>query len=318
MDMEKSTKGLGKQGIHIEPGQTHEAGQTANSGSAFFGMQETGTPDTAPAITTQNQTPGVLSVSHDTIPVVSNAGVEAVVTGIPSSVRENVQPHPSHGMKPRPLPFWMQTVQEQKTFIPKSRNRVSFPAVRTEITHSSHLPDRLEGNEFDRTTRGYSRLAAMGIFKNCPEITSQDDGRPLRVLDVPTGTGTLVYDLRKAGIYADGVDMVLEEGQQREPFFMSETMGSLSALPEKYYDVALSLWGPLSYNYKGFDTQGALEELARLTRQGGKIIVAPIRGDAEPWLLDALGSRFDIQTHTIMVREFGNWGGSNTVYTVTV
>lgn len=110
-------------------------------------------------------------------------------------------------------------------------------------------------------------------------LPSQDS----KVLDIGMGSGAFVEDLRKKGVDAVGVDIVLTEDQKTEghsKYFIEADAAKLP-FPDNTFDSTYSIWSVFSYavdNYwkdQGVFFQNCVLEALRVTKKGGAIRLAP-------------------------------------------
>ncbi len=123
------------------------------------------------------------------------------------------------------------------------------------------------------------------------------DARPgERVLDLAAGTGTSSLPFTAAGAYVVPCDFslgMLRAGKQRNPF-LPLTAGDATRLPfaDGVFDTVTISFGLRNVQ----DTEGALREMLRVTRPGGKIVIcefsqptwAPFRTVYTEYLMRAL------------------------------
>jgi SAM-dependent methyltransferase len=107
-----------------------------------------------------------------------------------------------------------------------------------------------------------------------------------RVLDVATGDGQFVRDIRKLGADADGVDLHLKPSQKKQKFFLERDMLD-TKYPDSTFDLVFSTAGPFHYfSYHGSspelfnETLGkGLAEMVRVTKPDGMILLFPTDRD---------------------------------------
>ncbi|MER6915756.1 demethylmenaquinone methyltransferase [Streptomyces sp. NPDC000594] len=129
------------------------------------------------------------------------------------------------------------------------------------------------------------------------EVTRAVDPRPgQKVLDLAAGTGTSSLPFARAGAYVVPCDFslgMLRVGKEREPW-LPLTAGDATRLPfrDDVFDAVTISFGLRNVR----DTEGALREMLRVTRPGGRIVVcefshptwAPFRTVYEEYLMRAL------------------------------
>ncbi|MDO5066508.1 MAG: demethylmenaquinone methyltransferase [Propionibacteriaceae bacterium] len=105
-----------------------------------------------------------------------------------------------------------------------------------------------------------------------------------RVLDLAAGTGTssVPYQLAGASVFPTDYSMgMLQVGKKRQPQ-LSFVRGDALALP--YADGSFDAV-TISYGLRNVeDTAGALREMHRVTRPGGRLVIAEFSTPVQPWL----------------------------------
>jgi SAM-dependent methyltransferase len=134
--------------------------------------------------------------------------------------------------------------------------------------------DREDGQtiEYARTNRGvfdlYLHLGAnvLGL--------KQLEGK--RILDVGTGDGQFVEDLRSYGIEAEGVDITLNKKQKEKSYFFERDMAH-TGLPSATYDTVFSIWTTLTYESEKQNLfRTIVSELKRILKPGGRLVIFPM------------------------------------------
>lgn len=100
----------------------------------------------------------------------------------------------------------------------------------------------------------------------------------LKVLDVGSGQGVLVMEMRRRGIEADGVDFnsPYDGSPGVSQWFRREDIRTRTTLPENHYDLVYSTFSLFSYDHvSAHERILALKEMARLTKTGGLVRIAP-------------------------------------------
>lgn len=129
------------------------------------------------------------------------------------------------------------------------------------------------------------------------EVAKAVDARPAqRILDLAAGTGTSSQPFVRAGAYVVPCDFstgMLRVGKERHPW-MPFTAGDGTKLPfrDEVFDAVTISFGLRNIQ----DTEGALRELYRVTKPGGRVVIcefshptwAPFRTVYEEYLMRAL------------------------------
>ncbi|MER6994777.1 demethylmenaquinone methyltransferase [Streptomyces sp. NPDC000410] len=129
------------------------------------------------------------------------------------------------------------------------------------------------------------------------EVAKAVNGRPgEKVLDLAAGTGTSSLPFTRAGAYVVPCDFslgMLREGKRRHPW-LPLTAGDATKLPfrDASFDAVTISFGLRNVQ----DTDGALRELYRVTKPGGRVVIcefshatwAPFRTVYEEYLMRAL------------------------------
>lgn len=156
---------------------------------------------------------------------------------------------------------------------------------------------RRKSELYMRSGRSINFLKSMKSDTQIPpewlDLSSLGSGKS--VLDVGTGEGDLVEDLRSFGINAIGVDIVLSPAQTEKHYFR-EMDGALLDFETGSMSFVYSIWSVVSYEgwNKGRNTiaQQALAEMIRVTKKGGRIRLVPVERKLIKWLL---GNRSDVE-----------------------
>ena len=125
-----------------------------------------------------------------------------------------------------------------------------------------HRTDRSAAEVFEAAASGMKKL-----FLNVDGFAKYAGRR--RVLDLGCGGGSLVRDLQKHSVSINGLDLHLNETQQRSPFFVQ---GDAFSMPfaNASYDIILSFWS--LFHYEPIAQIGSLmREAHRVLKPGGTI-----------------------------------------------
>jgi SAM-dependent methyltransferase len=130
------------------------------------------------------------------------------------------------------------------------------------------------GAAYDAVVRGFAPYEAL-LDDIVDVLARAEDGRPLRILDVACGTGTVARRLARAGHTVVGVDLVahlVTRARQRPTQGVSFAHADLAAgtsFPDGGFDACVSLhtlnWHPRP--------QPLLAECRRLLRPGGHAVI---------------------------------------------
>lgn len=102
------------------------------------------------------------------------------------------------------------------------------------------------------------------------------DGARLRgktVLDVGVGGGKFVFDLRREGVLAFGLDILLDKPLRKAPHVFFDADARDTGLEENQFDEIFNNWSSLYYDAEG--TRAQLEEMRRILKPGGTLWVTP-------------------------------------------
>jgi len=143
------------------------------------------------------------------------------------------------------------------------------------------LPENQVRAMFDRIARVYdlmNSVMTVGMHQRWRERAADlaAVGPGKRALDVATGTGDLAIALRGRGAEVVGVDFseaMLELGRQKAPDVRFETGNALDlAYADGEFDAATVGFGARNFS----DLDRGLEEMARVTKPGGRVVVLEI------------------------------------------
>jgi SAM-dependent methyltransferase len=152
----------------------------------------------------------------------------------------------------------------------------------------------VDGREYARTGRGIAELLGAkltGAAASYPrELLDIARLRGKKVLDIASGSGTLVTDLRSQGIDAVGVDPYLNARQRANPQAFRQGGVEKLPFPDGSFDVIYSNWGPFVYDHTDDVKYAAyLKEVARVLRPGGRVVITPFLPEDLESLLEEVG-----------------------------
>lgn len=167
------------------------------------------------------------------------------------------------------------------------RNNHRWEQIRYYI--DGRLPDSMVSqtlNQWDpRFERSYRLLRGLPDSRTSdalrsPEVRvnllNPEQWRDKKILDVGTGDGLLVEELRSRGYEADGIDLVLNEQQLQAPyFFVGDIASPLSqgAFKSESYDVLIVAYSLFHYPHSRAFYRRAIEAMVRLLKPGGVLII---------------------------------------------
>ena len=142
-----------------------------------------------------------------------------------------------------------------------------------QMTQMTYLGQELD---FFRTTRSIQDLILDG---GNPARTCLNDAisQKQKVLDAGTAEGRLVEELREAGSEAVGVDLALNEIQKKKPYFFQGDIRKMT-FRSGTFDLSVSSFGVFHYGTTLEFRAEAMQELIRVTRQNGKILLIGVAG----------------------------------------
>lgn len=140
-----------------------------------------------------------------------------------------------------------------------------------------------------RELGGWSRHGHSEVSAAYPaELLDADALKGKSVLDVGTGGGAFVLDLRRHGVNAFGVDARLPEELKRMPSVFYEADGQWLPFPDASLDVLYSNWSIPVYVHEEQGFLPFLKEWARVLKKGGRLRVSPLHPDNYPLVLAAM------------------------------
>jgi demethylmenaquinone methyltransferase/2-methoxy-6-polyprenyl-1,4-benzoquinol methylase len=180
---------------------------------------------------------------------------------------------------------------------------------------SGTLPDNQVRAMFDRIARVYDRMNSVmtaGMHhrwrRRAAELARVGPGST--ALDVATGTGDLAIELARRGAEVTGSDFapaMLEIARRKAPGLRFEEGDALQlAHPDGSFDAVTVGFGARNFA----DLDRGLGEMARVTRQGGRVVVLEITTPQKPPLSWFFRAWFDR-----VVPQLGRLAGDSDAYT---
>jgi len=180
---------------------------------------------------------------------------------------------------------------------------------------SGTLPDSQVRAMFDRIARVYDRMNSVmtaGMHhrwrRRAADLAQVGPGSA--ALDVATGTGDLAIELARRGAEVTGSDFapaMLEIARRKAPGLRFEEGDALDmAYPDGSFDAVTVGFGARNFA----DLDRGLAEMARVTRQGGRVVVLEITTPTKPPLSWFFRAWFDR-----MVPQLGRLAGDSDAYT---
>ncbi len=163
---------------------------------------------------------------------------------------------------------------------------------------SGTLPENQVQAMFDRIARVYDRMNSVmtaGLDQHwrrrAADLAAVGEGS--NALDVATGTGDLAVELRSRGADVTGLDFseeMLTLAREKDPA-VSWRSGNALALPfaDEEFDAATVGFGARNFD----DLSRGLEEMVRVVRPGGRVVVLEITTPQRPPLSWFFGMWFD-------------------------
>jgi demethylmenaquinone methyltransferase / 2-methoxy-6-polyprenyl-1,4-benzoquinol methylase len=180
---------------------------------------------------------------------------------------------------------------------------------------SGTLPDTQVQAMFDRIARVYDRMNSVmtaGMHhrwrRRAAELANVGPGST--ALDVATGTGDLAIALARQGAEVTGSDFapaMLEIARRKAPGLRFEEGDALDlAYPDGSFDAVTVGFGARNFA----DLDRGLSEMARVTRQGGRVVILEITTPTKPPLSWFFRAWFDR-----LVPQLGRVAGDPDAYT---
>ena len=165
--------------------------------------------------------------------------------------------------------------------------------------------------EYHRTNRSATESFGApsgdlhGLFPTVKDFVQFAEGRSL--LDIGCGGGALVFELRKKGVTAFGVDLCLTNEQEDSLAFVQ---GDAFALPflNDSFDLLVSVWSVFSYEPMT-KLRPLLSEAYRVLKPDGMMILSPIMDEEKLILLQKwsrqVGAKIliDKKTHAVLIKK---------------
>lgn len=128
----------------------------------------------------------------------------------------------------------------------------------------------LANTEYEQTNRSILRLLETGSYPDTFFESSELAGKD--ILDVGTGGGQFVLDMRRLGAKAVGIDIAPHPNFKKHPNFFKLADAIDTKFPDKSFDRIYSSWSIFSFNKDCLDFQvKALKELGRILKDDGRI-----------------------------------------------
>lgn len=124
------------------------------------------------------------------------------------------------------------------------------------------------GAQYVQTRRPLKELVEYGAYP----IKFFTDIKDKKVLDVGTGTGRLVLDMKKLGAKAIGIDIAPHFNFKLHPKSFKIADAADTKFPSEHFDRIYSSWSIFTFDKDSYDFQvKVLKELTRILKSDGKI-----------------------------------------------
>ncbi len=160
------------------------------------------------------------------------------------------------------------------------------PLFATEISDFSVKVHGVKEPLYKRTSRNWGRL--LGYIDSAFSRTEVVDKKKSlldylqpealigkKVLDAGCGCGAAVEELRRFGVDVIGLDILLDNNIRSLSHFIERDM-RVTGLPSDNYDLVISSFSLFFYSTEVKLAEEALEELARITKPGGRVILIAV------------------------------------------
>jgi|GEM_PF-5453759 len=124
--------------------------------------------------------------------------------------------------------------------------------------------------KYDNSSRGIKEFTEEKIYP--PEFMDASKLQGQRILDLGTGGGRFVRDLRKDGVDIIGLDTRYYPSHNENPeWFINKDIRNAN-LPENSFDIIYSAYSVFTYNDEDYQTQfEIMKEMTKILKPGGKI-----------------------------------------------
>ncbi len=149
------------------------------------------------------------------------------------------------------------------------------PPIRAMITATDGINTGLEAQAYHPSS--YDRFILDELSYYPRRYLSLEYFAGKNILDLNSGDGRLVEELRRLGVDAVGLSIVLSRYQLSKPYFV-QASATRTGLEDRSADLIISTLGPLSLFWENSPklVHAILEEAQRVLRKGGTLLISPI------------------------------------------